>query len=142
MLTATDTADWTEEQHLAAAAALGAYAALVLKLGAHDDFQYAKGLCDGRDMAARWAAVDAARHVRYAERKATRKAAALLRKVCAWCKVTMQEGAPGADTSHGMCPQCELQSLAELAAEDAARWNGTMPACDPSFPLPPIDPRD
>lgn len=30
----------------------------------------------------------------------------LFRVVCAWCQVVIEEGPPGAKTSHGMCDDC------------------------------------
>jgi hypothetical protein len=30
----------------------------------------------------------------------------ILRLVCAWCRIVIRAGSPGAQTSHGMCAAC------------------------------------
>ncbi len=40
----------------------------------------------------------------------------LLRIVCSWCGLVMREGEPGAETSHGMCPECLARMRARTAA--------------------------
>lgn len=32
---------------------------------------------------------------------------ARLRRVCAWCQAVLDQGTPGAETTHGICADCE-----------------------------------
>jgi len=41
--------------------------------------------------------------------------AVVLRVVCAWCQDVLQEGTPGAATSHACCPRCQTQLLKGVA---------------------------
>lgn len=42
-------------------------------------------------------------------------AAEQLRVVCAWCGAVLCEGAPGAETSHGVCEACRASGQADRA---------------------------
>ncbi len=44
----------------------------------------------------------------------------VLNIICAWCKVTIASGDPGAETSHGMCESC-LKKLCDPAGEKSER---------------------
>lgn len=116
-----DTHDWTMEQHEAAAAALGLFAAHLMKLGApavHSGMHaetvgFAAGLSAGTDQAARWMARRAYRHAAAVLREAERKAD-YLNVVCCVCGVTIRKGLDGGPVSHGYCPTCEAAALAEV----------------------------
>lgn len=41
--------------------------------------------------------------------------AVILRVVCAWCRRVLEEGTPGAPTSHGCCPRCQKRMLENVA---------------------------
>jgi hypothetical protein len=38
-----------------------------------------------------------------------------LRVVCAWCRLVLAAGDPGARTSHGICPACAARFQADAA---------------------------
>lgn len=134
-MNALETVNWTMEQHEAAAAALGSFAARLLRMGAPaptspvEPDRFAEGLTVGADQAARWMAREAWRHAAAVLRESEHKARALggddaLKVVCCECKTVMQAG-PADRVSHGLCKVCERRALAELDAEDAERWSGT-----------------
>ena len=40
----------------------------------------------------------------------------ILRKVCSWCGLILQEGTPGALISHGICTACAAKAEASARA--------------------------
>jgi hypothetical protein len=36
--------------------------------------------------------------------------------VCGWCGIVLEEGSPGARTSHGICGPCNKEQMDKLAA--------------------------
>jgi hypothetical protein len=44
----------------------------------------------------------------------SRLTASLMRRECAWCGLVMREGAPGAETTHGICQECVHMERAKL----------------------------
>lgn len=146
-ITACDSFDWTMEQHEAAAAALGSFAARLMKMGApaptspYEPDPFAKGLTVGADQCARWMAREAWRHAGAALRENEHKTAALmarsqawvaddLRVICCVCKLVMREGKPGGPVSHGYCARCEAATLAEFDREAGSDDLETCHACE------------
>ena len=135
---------WTAAECEAAAAALGSWAADMIRMGSYADNR-AGGDPVGRamDMAAaqivRWAATDAASYARLALAEYDRIANTLMQRhghseepkeeapivtVCAWCPRVQREAAEraaaadGARVSHGICDPCRARWEAEPDPRD------------------------
>lgn len=66
------------------------------------------------------------------ERSAHRR----LRRVCAWCKDVLDEGDPGAETSHTICDECGEKERAKLRAlqQDRDATINALPGCPDPCP--------
>ena len=66
-------------------------------------------------------AAETVAHIVAAPRPSTGLVASGLRVVCAWCGRVKEEGDPGADVSHGICPAC----MAAYFPDGEASTDGT-----------------
>src|SRR5262245_47989241 len=138
---------WTAAEYEAAAGALGAFVADMLRMGGYHAPRFGDADPVGRamDMAAaqivRWTAQDAASYGNAALREYDRMAQQLASTPppdgpivtrCAWCPPEKREPVPaGARVSHGICPACRaLWEEAYPTSESPANHPRQMSALD------------
>jgi hypothetical protein len=57
-----------------------------------------------------------------------------LRHLCSWCLVVLDEGAPGASITHGMCPRCEERFRNEAGLSGYESVCLVLPGCSDPCP--------